>query len=78
MPQDALAMLKDGNERFAMGGFEQDGSGSPLLWSDSRVPLETVFDGAIKGAAKAFLESKKSGGPRRTVSIAAMRLAKFF
>ena len=128
MPQDALAMLKDGNERFAVGApsagkvhqsmradlnkMGQAPHTALVGCADSRVPLETVFDalpgdlfvlrnagntcthaegsvlgslefctgalntrlifvlghtacGAIKGATKAFLESKKSGGAKK-------------
>ena len=127
MPQDALAMLKDGNERFAVGAptagkvhqsmrealatVGQAPHTAVVGCSDSRVPLETIFDalpgdlfvlrnagntcthaegsvlgslefctgalntrlifvlghtacGAIKGATKAFLESKKSNGAK--------------
>ena len=123
MPQDALAMLKDGNERFAVGAptagkvhqsmradlnnMGQAPHTALVGCADSRVPLETVFDalpgdlfvlrnagntcthaegsvlgslefctgalntrlifvlghtacGAIKGATKAYLDSKKS------------------
>ncbi|CAE7560809.1 mtcA2, partial [Symbiodinium pilosum] len=114
MPQDALAMLKDGNKRFAVGAptagkvhqsmradlnnMGQAPHTALLFCADSRVPLETVFDalpgdlfvlrngsvlgslefctgalntrlifvhghtacGAIKGATKAYLDSKKS------------------
>ena len=128
MPQDALAMLKDGNERFTVGAptagkvhqtmradlnnMGQAPHTALVGCADSRVPLETVFDalpgdlfvlrnagntcthaegsvlgslefctgalntrlifvlghtacGAIKGATKAFLESKKSGETKK-------------
>ena len=60
MPQDALAMLKDGNERFAVGAptagkvhqsmradlnnMGQAPHTALVGCADSRVPLETVFD----------------------------------
>lgn len=77
-PEEALAKLRAGNERFASGNSKRAGAQHPfaivLGCSDSRVPVETIFDQApgnifVVRVAGNFLTNEGLGSIEYSIAV---------